>query len=268
MITDSTGQQGARSGAGSEADGEPMPPSYPPASRPRHVRGDQQAPAAKKRGGLLREALVVMVSALVLSVLIKTFLAQAFYIPSGSMEDTLEFGDRVMVTKLAPGPLELERGDLVVFVDPGGWLNVPEDTRPAWQRSVSDVLTWVGILPQDAGHHLIKRIIGMPGDHVVCCHDDGNLVVNGEEIDEPYLKPGVNPSEIEFDIVVPEGQLWLLGDNRSNSADSRAHMGRPGGGTVPIDNVVGRAFVLLWPLDRFTLINNPEDVFSSIPDPE
>lgn len=237
-----------------------MPPSYPPAPAP-----SAAAAPARRRGGWLRETLTVMVSALVLSVLIKTFLAQAFYIPSGSMEHTLELGDRVMVNKLAPEPFDLERGDVVVFVDPGGWLDdLPPDTRPVWQQRVTEVLTWVGLLPQDAGQHLIKRIVGVGGDTVAA--EDGVLTVNGEAVEEPYLREGVSSSETDFSVEVPEGQLWLMGDNRSNSADSRAHLGDPGGGTVPVDNVVGRAFVILWPADRISLLNNP-GTFEDVPAP-
>jgi signal peptidase I len=247
-----------------------MPPSYPPRATPPRDHGRRTAPedAQARKGGWFRETLTVLVSALVLSVLIKTFLAQAFYIPSGSMEDTLELGDRVMVNKLAPGPFELDRGDIVVFVDPGGWLGqLPPDTRPAWQRTATEVLTWVGLLPQDAGHHLIKRIIGVGGDTVECCDAEGRIMVNGEPIDEPYLKAGSAPSETEFEVTVPADHVWLMGDNRSNSADSRAHMGDPGGGTVPVKNIVGRAFVLLWPADRITLLDNPEETFANVPEP-
>ncbi|MFH5822483.1 signal peptidase I [Georgenia sp. AZ-5] len=254
-----------------------MPSSFPPGA-PRAMPPRPEVPAAgedgppqpakkQRRGGWLREGLTVMVSALVLSILIKTFLAQAFWIPSGSMEDTLAVGDRVMVNKLVPGPFELQRGDIVVFVDPGGWLGeLPEDTRPEWQQTVTEVLTFIGLLPQDAGHHLIKRIIGLPGDQVACCAEDGRLTVNGEPIEEPYLKDGTAPSEATFTVTVPEGHVWLMGDNRSNSEDSRAHLGDPGGGMVPIDSVVGRAFVVLWPADHFTILNTPEETFAEVPE--
>ncbi|MHB1064851.1 MAG: signal peptidase I, partial [Georgenia sp.] len=221
---------------------------------------------ARRRGGWIRETAIVMVSALVLSILIKTFLAQAFFIPSGSMEDTLAVGDRVMVNKLVPGPFELDRGDIVVFVDPGGWLgSLAQDTRPAWQQSLTSLFTWIGLLPQDAGHHLIKRVIGVGGDRVTCCTEDGRLSVNGEPVTEPYLKPSTSPSDVPFDVVVPEGHVWVMGDNRSNSEDSRAHLGEPGGGMVPVENIVGRAFVLLWPPDRITLLNGAEDSFARVP---
>ncbi|PYF99915.1 signal peptidase I [Georgenia satyanarayanai] len=229
--------------------------------------GEAARPAARRRGGWLRETAIVVVSALVLSVLIKTFLVQAFFIPSGSMEDTFAVGDRVLVSKLAPGPLDVSRGDVVVFVDPGGWLDAQPDTRNQVQRGVEEVLTFVGLLPQNAGEHLIKRIIGLGGDTVECCDADGRLTVNGVGIDEPYLKPGVAPSETEFSVTVPENHLWLMGDNRSNSQDSRAHQGDPGGGAVPMRNVVGTAILILWPFDSWTVLRNPGDTFAEVPEP-
>ncbi|MGC5617462.1 signal peptidase I [Georgenia sp. Z1491] len=238
---------------------------------------DDEAPRRRgtgrsaRRGGVgawLRETAIVVVCALVLSVLIKTFLVQAFYIPSGSMEETLEVGDRVMVSKLTPGPFDLERGDIVVFLDPGGWLEEePEQSTNPVRRAVTDSLTFVGILPQDAGQHLIKRAVGLPGDTVTCCDADGRLMVNGEPVDEPYLAPGANPSSLEFEVVVPEGHLWVMGDNRDNSADSRAHMGGPGGGFIPIDNVVGTAFATVWPLSNVTWHSDPEETFEDVPAP-
>lgn len=229
--------------------------------------GEAARPAPRRKSGWLRETAIVVVSALVLSVLIKTFLVQAFFIPSGSMEDTFAVGDRVLVSKLAPGPLDVHRGDVVVFVDPGGWLEPQPDTRNQLQRGVEEVLTFVGLLPQNAGEHLIKRIIGMGGDTVECCDADGRITVNGVGIDEPYLKPGVSPSETEFSVTVPENHLWLMGDNRSNSQDSRAHQGEPGGGAVPMRNVVGTAVVILWPIDSWTILRNPGDTFAEVPEP-
>ncbi|TNC16743.1 signal peptidase I [Georgenia sp. 311] len=229
-------------------------------------RGDRAGAQPRKRGWL-RETAIVVVSALVLSVIIKTFLVQAFFIPSGSMEDTLAVGDRVLVSKLAPGPLDVHRGDVVVFVDPGGWLEQKPDTRNAVQRGLEEALTFVGLLPQNAGEHLIKRVIGVGGDTVECCDADGRLMVNGVSIEEPYLKPGVSPSETEFSVTVPEGHLWLMGDNRSNSQDSRSHLGEPGGGAVPMENVVGTAALILWPFDHWSLFRNPGDTFAEVPEP-
>ncbi len=223
------------------------------------------------RGGFVsavRETAIVVGTALVLSLLIKTFLAQAFYIPSESMELTLIKDDRVLVNLLEPGPLELERGDVVVFKDPGGWLDpaVAPQRTPLGQ-GVVDVLTFVGVLPQDAGEHLIKRVIGMPGDRVVCCDDEGRVTVNGEPLDEAYLPGGTDPSTINFDVTVPEGRVWVMGDNRGFSQDSRYHQDLEGGGTVSEDLVVGRAVLLFWPLDRFGSLSNFPAVFSGVPDP-
>jgi signal peptidase I len=217
----------------------------------------------------VRETAIILVSAIVLSLLIKTFLAQAFFIPSGSMQNTLLVGDRVMVTKLAPGPLDVHRGDIVVFKDPGGWLP-PVEQAPGTPvgRAVTSVLTFVGLLPQDSGEHLIKRVIGVAGDTVECCDEQGRLLVNGVPIDEPYLAPGASPSELEFTVTVPAGSLWVMGDNRQNSEDSRYHQGNPGGGSIPVSDVVGVAFVTLWPLDRITLLRNPGQVFADVPEPD
>ena len=246
----------------------PSTPSHGRRDRDR-LRAEAEGTAAARpaKRGWLRETAIVVVSALVLSVIIKTFLVQAFFIPSGSMEDTLAVGDRVLVSKLAPGPLDVNRGDVVVFVDPGGWLDPVPDTRNAFQRGAEEFLTFVGLLPQNAGEHLIKRVIGLGGDTVECCDDDGRLVVNGVSIEEPYLKPGVTPSDREFSVTVPEGHLWLMGDNRSNSQDSRSHQGSSGGGAVPMSNVVGTAMLILWPVDHWTVLRNPGDTFAAVPDP-
>ncbi|NKY22806.1 signal peptidase I [Cellulomonas denverensis] len=215
--------------------------------------------------GFLREVAIILVSAIVLSWVVKTFLAQAFFIPSASMHDTLLEGDRVLVSKLVPEPLDVHRGDIVVFADPGGWLPAEEQVDT---NAVQDVLIAVGLMPQQSEDHLIKRVIGLPGDHVVSAGDGSPLEVNGVAIDESaYLAPGAIPSQIAFDVIVPEDSLWVMGDNRQESADSRFHMGDPGGGAIPMDTVVGTAFVKLWPLDRMGLLRNPGDVFADVPDP-
>ena len=217
---------------------------------------------------VLRESVIIVVSAIVLSLVIKTFLAQAFFIPSGSMEQTLEVGDRVMVTKLAPGPFDVHRGDIVVFKDPGGWLPAPKPrTGSEASLLLQSALTYIGLLPQDSGEHLIKRVIGVGGDHVECCDDQGRLMINGVAINEPYITPGSVPSEITFSVTVPQGYLWVMGDNRQDSEDSRYHQGNPGGGAVPMKDVVGVAFVTLWPLDRATLLRNPGATFAHVPPP-
>ena len=216
---------------------------------------------------MVREILVVVLIALGLSLLIKTFLVQAFFIPSPSMESTLIRGDRVVVSKLTPGPVDLRRGDVVVFSDPGGWL--PTVTRAPEGRVRAGIragLTFIGLLPADSDEHLIKRLIGLPGDHVVCCDEQSRITINGTAISEPYVYSGDQPSRDVFSVTVPAGKLWVMGDHRSVSEDSRYHPDLDGG-MVPIADVVGRAFVTVWPLDRATLLRNPTSTFAEVPSP-
>ncbi|QCB95343.1 signal peptidase I [Cellulomonas shaoxiangyii] len=249
---------------------------------PRGAR-EQDAPRERRRGrhdrdtdrrgrstawSWVRETAIILVSALVLSLVVKTFLVQAFFIPSQSMHETLVENDRILVSKLTPGPRDLQRGDIVVFKDPGGWLQpVVQPERGPVGEALNDGLTWIGLLPQDAGEHLVKRVIGLPGDRVACTGPGEPVTVNGVPIDEPYLAAGSQPSEKAFDVVVPEGSVWVMGDNRQHSADSRYNQGRPGGGSVPVDNIVGVAFVTVWPVDRVTVLRNPSDTFAGVPDP-
>ncbi|WP_432541283.1 signal peptidase I [Kineococcus sp. SYSU DK002] len=231
-------------------------------------------PAPRRRsaaGGFfaaVRETVLVVAVALVVSLVVKTFLLQAFFIPSQSMEQTLDIGDRVIVSKLAPGPFDLHRGDVVVFSDPGGWLDPTVPTqRGAVGTVVADVLTFVGLLPEDSDDHLIKRVVGLPGDHVVCCDANGLLTVNGTPVDESaYLAEGVVPSATQFDVTVPEGMLWVMGDNRAESADSRYNRDKPHGGFVPVDLVVGRAYAVVWPLSHWSWLGTPDD-FDSVSGP-
>jgi signal peptidase I len=204
-----------------------------------------------------REVLIVLASALVLSLLLKTFVFQSFWIPSGSMEDTLEVNDRILVSLWRPGPLDLRHGDIVVFKDPGGWLAPSAEPAPTGAaKAWDDFATFVGLLPQDAGEHLVKRVIGLPGDTVACDPDDGVVTVNDVPLVEGYVKDGTLSCPYAWSITVAEDRLWVLGDNRSNSADSRAHIGDPGGGTIPLDSVVGTAFVTVWPLDHWKSLGN------------
>lgn len=231
----------------------------------RQLRVSKSAPAhasstitfARRMTRWIKELLIVVVSALVLSLIIKSFFFQSFWIPSSSMETTLDVGDRILVTKWRPGPLELRHGDIVVFRDPADWLDkaeLPPAAPPTW---LDETLVFLGLRPEDAGEHLVKRVIGLPGDTVVCCDSEGYLLVNGERLVEPYLDAGIAPSTQEFSVTVPEGRLWVMGDNRPFSRDSRAHLGEPGGGTIPWDSVVGTAFAVVWPLDHWTGLGNP-----------
>jgi signal peptidase I len=219
-----------------------------------------EAPAAhegeRSSGGalaVLRETVIVVVLSLVIATVVRVFLVQAFVIPSSSMEDTLLVDDRVVVSKLTTRTGEVHRGDVVVFADPGGWLPPPVDGT-GWRAAVRDGLEFVGVLPDSSEGHLIKRVIGLPGDHVTCCDTDGQLVVNDVPLDEwDVLKPGVErASEEDFDVVVPPDQLWVMGDNRPNSADSRVH------GPVPLDVVTGRAMAVVWPLSHWAGLGRPD----------
>jgi signal peptidase I len=221
----------------------------------------------------VRDLLIIFVIALLASVLIKTFLVRSFFIPSGSMENTLQIDDRILVNQLEPTLMPISRGDVVVFKDPGGWLQpVAEPDRNPFAAAVDWVLESVGLAADDANDHLIKRVIGLPGDTVACCNALGQMTVNGVPLDESaYLKlpDGVSAvSQEPFEITVPADSLWVMGDNRYNSADSRFNQEKPGKGFVPEANVVGRAILVTWPMDHWTWLDNFGSVFQSVPDAE
>jgi signal peptidase I len=231
-------------------------------THPPETRGGASVPgepagsdARPKQLPIWQEMLLLLVIALVLAIVIKAFFMQAFYIPSGSMNDTLVLNDRILVEKVSYwGGGTPQRGDIVVFADPGGWLG-PSEVRAA-TNPVTRALEVFGLYP--TGGHLVKRVIGVGGDEVRCCDRKGRITVNGVPLNErSYLAPGVAPSLIRFDVHVQPGYLWVQGDNRSNSADSRVHLGEPGGGQIPVDDVVGKVFAVVWPLDHATLLHRP-----------
>jgi signal peptidase I len=223
------------------------------------------ADGRRKSRGALRETVFVVVGALLVAVLIRTFLVQAFFIPSQSMENTLAVGDRVLVSKLSTSLGTIHRGDVVVFRDPSNWITpieLPQSTASRW---VHDALTFVGLLPSDSGDDLVKRVIGVGGDRVVCCDDAGRITVNGVPITEPYLYPGNVPSQSPFDVLVPPGKLWVMGDHRSVSQDSRFHEAQQAGdGMVPESSVIGRALLVVWPFSHWAVLSNP-GVFADVP---
>lgn len=231
------------------------------------------ARAPRRRGWLsfLRDVLVIILIAVLVSFLVKTFVVRSFYIPSQSMEDTLLVNDRIFVDEVTPRFGGYERGDIIVFRDPGGWLPPSTDpARPPIIEAADWLLSLVGLSAPDSDDHLVKRIIGLPGDHVVCCNPLGQITINGVPIDETsYIKltgGETAASGDPFDIVVPADRLWVLGDNRYRSKDSRYNTDQPGQGFVPIENVVGRAFVITWPFDRFGLLDFHHEVFVGVPD--
>jgi len=219
----------------------------------------------RKQLPLWQETLLLLVIALGLAILIKAFFVQAFYIPSPSMEPQFVKNDRILVQKISYwGGGDPKRGDIIVFKDPGGWLRAQDTQGP--KSGVKKVMETIGLYP--AGGHLVKRVIGVGGDHVVCCDTQGRVTVNGRALDEKsYLPKDTAPSLTKFDKTVPKGYLWMMGDNRSDSSDSREHMGQPGGGFVSDDLVVGKVFALVWPAGRAELIHRPS-TFESVPDPK
>ncbi|GAA3078389.1 signal peptidase I [Streptomyces roseofulvus] len=213
----------------------------------------------RKQRSFWKELPLLIGIALILALLIKTFLVQAFSIPSESMMNTLKKGDRVLVDKLTPWfGSEPERGEVVVFHDPGGWLETAETPKP---NAVQKFLSFIGLMPSAEEKDLIKRVIAVGGD-TVSCKEGGKVVLNGKELDESaYLYPGSVPCQDSFGPVkVPQDRIWVMGDNRQNSLDSRFHQELPGGGTIADDQVVGRAVVVAWPVTRWATLPVP-DVF-------
>lgn len=208
-----------------------------------------------------REGGTVILYALVIAFLVKTFLLRGFYIPSGSMEQTLQVNDRVFINVAGSYFSDPKRGDVIVFKDSQGWIPSTQKTS----SPLKDALSFAGILPDTSSNFLVKRVIGTPGD-VVESDGNGKIKVNGVEITEPYLYPGNPPSEVPFKVTVPAGKYFVMGDHRSNSADSRYHIS-DGTAFISKDDVQGNVFVVAWPLNHFGLLQDQSSVFSSIPAP-
>ncbi|MDG4865132.1 signal peptidase I [Streptomyces sp. T-3] len=224
----------------------------------------------RRRRSAIKEIPLLITVALLIALVLKTFLVQAFVIPSGSMEQTIKIGDRVLVDKLTPWfGSRPERGDVIVFKDPGGWLRAeqqaPKKEDPVGIKQIKQGLTFIGLLPSADEQDLIKRVVAVGGDRVKCCDKDGRVTVNGVPIEEPYLNPGDKPSTIKFDVTVPEGRLFVLGDHRSDSADSRYHLSTKFRGTVSEDEVVGKAKVIAWPFGHWSKLEQ-RDAFAAVPD--
>ncbi len=253
-------------------------PIYAEGQEPRSPSSQEPT---KKHLPLWQETILLLVVALVLAIAIKALFLQAFYIPSESMEPGLVEQDRILVQKVSYwGSGTPERGDVVVFKDPGGWLNADQSAGPS--DALQKLMSKIGLYP--TGGHLVKRVIGVAGDTIECCDDQGRIIVNGVPLnEEAYIKddelndcngPMVSRCASDWKVgPVPEGRLFVMGDNRAHSADSSQHMCRPqketdcvsGAEFVPADLVVGKVFVLLWPRDRFTWVGRP-DTFEDVPD--
>ncbi|MFJ9903958.1 signal peptidase I [Streptomyces sp. NPDC101152] len=237
-----------------------------PAAPGEQTRADEQGPGdstprVKKQRSFWKELPILIVIALVLALLIKTFLVQAFSIPSDSMQNTLQQGDRVLVDKLTPWfGSKPERGEVVVFHDPDNWLAGEPTPNP---NPVQKVLSWIGLMPSAEEKDLIKRVIGVGGD-TVSCKGSGPLKVNGKALnDASIVYPGNTPCSVDdqggqFTVKVPKGYIWVMGDHRQNSRDSRYNQSDKHNGMVPVDKVVGRAIVIAWPINRWSTLPVPD----------
>jgi signal peptidase I len=267
--TDGVNQDGRPSGApGAESDPERVAPGAAGTAAPDGASGSPgpRSPSRKHRS-FWRELPVLVVVALAIALVIKTFVVQAFFIPSSSMENTLDIGDKVLVNKLVYHFRSIQSGDVIVFDGDGSW-----EPQPASGPASSDPVVRLydatlnplfhsisGLFGTAPGQtDFIKRVIGVPGDHVACCNASGDVTVNGVALHEQsYLYPGNPPSMQRFSITVPPGRLWVMGDHRSVSWDSRGHMQDPGGGTIPENMVIGRAFMIVWPPSRWRVLPIP-----------
>ncbi|MGC9536503.1 signal peptidase I [Streptomyces sp. UG1] len=245
-----SGNEPGAAGGGEGSGGQP----------PADGEGSGAAPTPKKQRSFWKELPILIGIALVLALLIKTFLVQAFSIPSDSMQNTLQQGDRVLVDKLTPWfGSEPERGEVVVFHDPDNWLAGEPTPDP---NALQTFLSWIGLMPSAEEKDLIKRVIGVGGDTIEC-KKTGPLTVNGKALNEPYVYPGNTPCSVDdqggqFKVKVPEGFIWVMGDHRQNSRDSRYNQADENHGMVPVDQVVGRAIVIAWPVNRWDALEVPD----------
>jgi signal peptidase I len=256
----------------------PEPEPEPTGKKSKKAKSEKVKPEKPKRTGLqvfgswVREIVIVMLGALLASTLLRVFVVQLYEIPSGSMENLIQRDDRVAVQKLTG----FSRGDVVVFQDTQNWMHEIQPDYNWWEQT----LVFVGLAPDESVGYLIKRVIGMPGDRVSCCDAQGRITINGVPLQEdsylyqdPVTGERVDPSRTSFDVVVPADRVFVLGDHRNSSADSRCHMidptnGGPPGimGFVPKKDVVGTAIARVYPFSRFTGISRPPS-FDQIPEP-
>jgi signal peptidase I len=214
-----------------------------------------------RKGSLLRELPILVILALLVSLFIKSFLVQFFYIPSGSMENTLQIKDRVAVNRVPFIGNDINRGDVIVFRDPAGWL--PDASGVSGNgitNTIREGLVLVGIIPNPAKQYLVKRVIGVAGDNVVA--KDQVLTINGKPTNEPYIFAGNSPSDTDFNITVPEGKVWVMGDHRGASGDSRVHQDDVNNGMVPVEKITGRVIATIWPIKQIGFIASQDPLSS------
>lgn len=241
------------------------PGSTPGPSSGKHSGARKKS--SKDEGGwgrALKETVIIVVLALVISAVVRAFLVQAFYVPSESMENTLQVSDRIIASKITKNLSGVQRGEVVVFKDPGGWLPPAPEPAGGVRGVIRTALTFIGILPSDSGQDLVKRVIAVGGDHIACCDAQGRIVLNGVPLNETYIKHAGSPNatdQVRFDVTVPDGYVFVMGDNRGNSRDSRYHLDYKNGG-VPDDSVVGKVFVVVWPFARWATVPIP-DIFGN-----
>ena len=210
-----------------------------------------------RKGSILREFPVLVIVALAVSIVIKTFLVQFFFIPSGSMENTLQVNDRVAVNKVPFIGKSIKRGDVVVFRDPDNWLPEPyTGDENKYLAKVKEAFVAVGVLPNPTKQFLVKRVIGVAGDKVECCSKNKKLMINGVEIDEPYIFAGNTASDTDFNVTVPEGKIWVMGDHRGASADSRFHQDDINNGMVPTFRITGKVVGIIWPIKNLSVVHS------------
>ena len=210
-----------------------------------------------RKGSLLREFPILIIVALAVSIVIKTFLVQFFFIPTGSMENTLQINDRVAVNKVPFIGKSIKRGDVVVFRDPDNWLPEPYvGDQNKFIAKIKDAFVAVGVLPNPTKQYLVKRVIGVAGDKVECCSKDKKLMINGVEINEPYVFAGNTASDTNFNVTVPAGKIWVMGDHRGASADSRFHQDDINNGMVPNSKITGKVVGIIWPIKNLGIVDS------------